>query len=155
MNAGRQAIVERALLEQRRHGAAHRHDAGAEHHGGLLGQDAVGDLYRRLRAGLVVVEDELERLAVDAAFLVGELLEQLQRLLLALAEEGGAARQRQDDVDLVRIGRARAEQSERQHACRQRDGAIEHFRNRHRLLPGSVLLWFFCRSHPAGRSART
>jgi hypothetical protein len=66
-----------------------------------------------LRTRLIVVEDELQRLAMNAAVGIGLLLELLERLLLRLAEKGAAAGQRQDDVDLTIGGLRRGETAEK------------------------------------------
>ena len=85
MNSGRQAIVEGAFFQQRRDGIAHRDNAGTKHHGRLLRENSIGDLHGGLRIGLIVMEDELQRLSADAALFVDRGLKQLQRLLLALS----------------------------------------------------------------------
>jgi len=53
------------------------------------------------------MEDEAERASPDAALAVDELLAQLHRHLLLLAEEGAGAGERQDDVELHLFGGAR------------------------------------------------
>src|SRR5690242_14774575 len=107
MNAGREAILDRAAcLHERTHRAAHRDDGGAEQHGRVLRQYFVGELYGDLRTRLVVVEDEMNGLA-DAARGVRDLFGELQRLLLALAEERAAAGQGHDDLDIEIVGGAR------------------------------------------------
>ena len=69
-------------------------------------------LHRELRARLVVVIDEADRLAMMPPARLNRLLE-LQRLLLLLAEEGTAAGESKDDMDVVGRLRLRRE-AERQ-----------------------------------------
>src|SRR5258706_489167 len=78
---------------------------GAQHHRRLGGEYLVGELHRELRAGLVVVENQMQRPAADAAVLVHVFLAELQGLLLRLAEERRIAGERQDDVDVVAVRR--------------------------------------------------
>src|SRR5271156_3783855 len=70
------------------------------------------------------MKDEAQRPAVDPAFLVDRLLQQLQRLLLLLAEKRAAAGQRLDDMNVIRLlGKSRiysAQQKQRQSADGQR-----------------------------------
>ena len=104
VGAGRQAIVERPVTQQRSHGIAHGHETRADEHGRFCADNGVGQLDRGLRARLVVLVDEIHRLAVDAALLVDHALQHFQRRLRARAEKRSAARYRQDDIDLVGFG---------------------------------------------------
>ncbi len=137
MRAGREAVVRRPVLHERRDGVAHGDEARAEHDRGLVGDHRVGELHGGLRARLVVAINELDRLAVDAAVLVHDGLEGFERRLLALAEEGAAAGHRHDDVDLVGLGRAghAAEASECEGAERRGENAISLHA---RFLPSSA-----------------
>src|SRR6185437_6777842 len=109
MNAGREAIEQRPLLHQRRHRVAERNQRRAENDRRIAGLDLVGELDRNLRATLVVVKHEFKRLAMNAAIRIRRFLELLKRQLFRLAEEGAAAGQRQDDVDLAIGGLCRSE----------------------------------------------
>ena len=106
MDAGRQAVIDRPGLDQRRDGAAGGDDRAADHHLRLLAQDFAGELDRDLRVGLVVLERELEHPSLDPARFVDQLLDQLQRLLLALADEGARPGERHDGGNLVGVGGA-------------------------------------------------
>ena len=72
------------------------------------------------------MEDELERLSADAALFVDRGLKQLQRLLLALAQEGGSPGQRQDHIDFIRIRGMRAKNPEQ--PCARQDGQTAFYR---------------------------
>jgi hypothetical protein len=104
VHAGRQAIVERPVTQQRRHGIAAGDENRADEHGRFFGDDGVGQLDRGLRVRLVVLVDEIHRLPVDAALLVDLAFQHIQHRLRADAEKRSAARHRHDDVDLVRFG---------------------------------------------------
>jgi len=51
-------------------------------------QNLVQKLYRGLRAGLIVMKDEIDRLPVDAAALIDAVGKAFQRCFLALAVSG-------------------------------------------------------------------
>jgi hypothetical protein len=62
-------------------------------------------LHRESRIRLVVGDREVERTARDPAGLVHARLERDQCVALGLPEERSSAGHRDDDVDLVRVGR--------------------------------------------------
>ena len=101
MNAGRKTIEHRTFLHQRRHRVAQRNQRRAENDRRIARLHLIGQLHRDLRARLIVVEHELQRLAMNAAIRVRRLLELQKRLLLGLAEERAAASERQDDIDFA------------------------------------------------------
>ena len=63
-----------------------------------------GELHRKLRLGLIVLENKIELVARDSAGRVDLVRKRQQRIPFALANEGGAAGKRQDDIDVVRSG---------------------------------------------------
>ena len=104
MDARRQAILQRAVRHQWRHRKTHGDQARAHDHGRLRADDLCGELHRKLRLGLIVLENKIEPVARDSAGRVDLVRKRQQRIPFALANEGGAAGKRQDDIDVVRSG---------------------------------------------------
>jgi hypothetical protein len=86
----------------------------------VLCDQALRELERGLRIRLIV-DDERERPAADAAGLIDVRLKRFERLLIGLSDERGAAGERQNHVDFIRIGSAhRHAQCSEQCRCKNR-----------------------------------
>jgi hypothetical protein len=69
----------------------------------------IGELYRHLGARLVIVEENANRVPVDAAMRIEHGHRSFHRLLLGLSEKRTAARQREDGVEIIGfVGRVRS-----------------------------------------------
>ena len=79
------------FCHQQRHRIADRDQRRSQQDRWFGGDHAIGELNPDLRVALVVIEDEMHGLALNAAGLVDHWLGELHRLLLRLAEERGAA----------------------------------------------------------------
>ena len=106
VDAGGEAVVDGAAADERGDGVAAGDQGGAEHDGGLLADDLGGELHGDLRAGLVVVEGEVQRSVADRLVLGEDGFELLEGALFGLAEQGAGAGERDDDVDIVGVGGA-------------------------------------------------
>ena len=103
INAGREAVHDRAVLHQRHHGAAARSERRSYQNRRFCSDHVIGELNRGLRIRLVVVDDEMHALAVDAPGFIDCRLNELQRLLLFPAEESPAAGQPQNHIDVISL----------------------------------------------------
>ena len=98
--AGKRDERDLRLLEQRHHGQR-RAGGGAADHGDdlVLLDQAGGEGARGVGVGAVVVDDELQLLAVHAALGVDLVDVHFERLLLGIAEERGRPRDRKNSAN--------------------------------------------------------
>jgi len=101
----------RETVQQRAFVLDHRSDRGAavrarrpEDDLRVLRDQALRDLQRLLRIRLIVGDHELHVAPANAAGFIHVGLERFKRLLIGASDERRAARQRQNRVDLKRIG---------------------------------------------------
>lgn len=122
---GRHLLLSRHRGERTRE----RHRCGSDQRDhSIAGNQTLRGPGRRLGAGLIVVDDQLERSAIDPALPVDQVHLQLGCLLVVLAQPGKGSAERKHGTDAIRIrGASRMRRSEEPQAKQQR----QHEANSH------------------------